>query len=340
MTSSHQHLHAPVPGNVAARAVRRVFIVTLVLNLVVAIAKGGYGYWSGSLALGTDAIHAALDASSNILALFSLRWSQAPADERHPYGRRKMEIVAALGIGVLIVIGLSEMTAAAVRSLSAAAAGAGGVSGAQHPGPQIGWWGFGIVGATMVINFFVTRYEEQRGHALGSPLLCADAQHTRSDLYASAAVVLAFIGVRLGLRWADPLGAMFVVFMVGRAAWIVFRDNVPTLIDAAVLDPKRVAQLAGTVSQACDVDVGRVRSRGLRNAVQLDLHVAVDPSMSVLDAHLLATKIEQTLRTAYPELSDVVIHTGPNDPNDPSKQLSSASSDAKSSVSPVIKNTT
>ena len=114
----------------------------------------------------------------------------------------------------------------------------------------------------MVINFFVTRYEDQRGHALGSPLLCADAQHTRSDLYASVAVVLSFIGVRLGLHWADPLGAMFVVFMVGRAAWIVFRDNVPTLIDAAVLDPKRVAQLAGAVSEACDVDVGRVRSRG------------------------------------------------------------------------------
>lgn len=347
MTSSHQHLHAPVPGNVAARAVRRVFIVTLVLNLAVAIAKAGYGYWSGSLALGTDAIHAALDASSNILALFSLQWSQAPADERHPYGRQKMEIVAALGIGVLIVIGLSEMTAAAVRALSAAVAGSGSGThpgpqqpwaqhpglqqpGAQHPGLQIGWWGFGIVGATMVINFFVTRYEEQRGHALGSSLLCADAQHTRSDLYASAAVLLSFIGVRLGLRWADPLGAMFVVFMVGRAAWIVFRDNVPTLIDAAVLDPKRVAHLAGTVSDACDVDVGRVRSRGLRNAVQLDLHVAVDPSMSVLDAHLLATKIEKTLRTAYPELSDVVIHTGPSDTS------STALRDAKISDKPVI----
>ena len=335
MTASHQHLHAPAPGNVAARAVRRVFIVTLVLNLAVAIAKAGYGYWSGSLALGTDAIHAALDASSNILALFSLHWSQAPADERHPYGRRKMEIVAALGIGVLIVIGLSEMTAAAVRSLSAAArATSGAPPGAQHPEVQIGWWGFGIVGATMVINFFVTRYEDRRGHALGSPLLCADAQHTRSDLYASAAVLLSFVGVRLGLRWADPLGAMFVVFMVGRAAWIVFRDNVPTLIDAAVLDPKRVAHLAGTVSEACDVDVGRVRSRGLRNAVQLDLHVAVDPSMSVLDAHLLATKIEKTLRTAYPELSDVVIHTGP------SATSPTAPGEAKTPGSPAIKNTT
>jgi len=314
MTASHQHLHAPVEGLKAARAVRRVFVITLVLNVAVAVAKAGYGYFSGSLALGTDAIHAALDGSSNVLALLSLHWSHAPADERHPYGRRKIEIVAALGIGVLIVMGLFEMTVAAARSLAG-----------DHTPPRIGWWGFVIVAGTMVINFFVTRYEDRQGHALGSALLCADAQHTRSDLYASAAVVLSFVGVRLGLPWADPIAAMFVAFMVGRAAWIVFRDNIPTLIDAAVLDPRRVAVVAGEVSDDCSVDVSRVRTRGLRNAVHLDLHVAVDPSMSVLDAHALATKIETTLRQAYPELSDVVIHTGPNTNAEPNKTTSNKS---------------
>lgn len=270
----------------------------MLLNLGVAAAKAIYGYRSGSIALGTDAIHAGLDASSNVLALMSLHWSTAPADDRHPYGHRKIEILAALGIGVLIVIGLFELTTAAIRSL---------LNG--HSGPIVGWGGFVVVAVTMMVNLFVTRYEERQGHALGSPLLCADAQHTRSDLYASTAVVLSFVGVRLGWAWADPLGAMFVVFMVGRAAWLVFRDNVPTLIDAAVLDPARVAVLAGGIPGVGGIS--RVRSRGLRNAVHLDLHVAVDAQMSVLDAHRLAQTIEAALRTEYPELNDVVIHTGP-----------------------------
>jgi cation diffusion facilitator family transporter len=296
----HAHLHAPVEGAAAARSVRRVFIITLVLNLVVAVTKGLYGYFSGSIALGTDAIHAVLDGSSNVLALMSLHWSTAPADARHPYGHRKIEILAALGIGVLIVIGLFELTAAAVRSLLS-----------QHPAPTVGWAGFVVVAATMAINLFIVRYEEKSGHELGSPLLCADAQHTRSDLYASTAVALSFIGVRLGWRWADPVGAMFVVLLVGRAAWLVFRDNIPTLIDAAVLDPARVATLAGAIPGVGAVS--RVRSRGLRNAVHLDLHVAVDATMSIRDAHHLAETIEAALRAAYPELSDVVIHTGPSE---------------------------
>jgi divalent metal cation (Fe/Co/Zn/Cd) transporter len=97
--------------------------------------------------------------------------------------------------------------------------------------------------------------------------------------------------------------------MVGRAAWLVFRDNIPTLIDAAVLDPARVVALAGQIA-GVEV-VSRVRSRGLRNAVHLDLHVAVDAQMNVLDAHHLAETIEAALRAEFPELADVVIHTGP-----------------------------
>src|SRR5205085_12698737 len=98
-------------------AVRRVFLLTLGLNAVVALAKAAYGYMSGSLTLGTDSLHSMLDASSNVLALFGLRWAAVPADARHPYGRRKVEILAALGIGALIVVGLFEFAEAAIRAL-------------------------------------------------------------------------------------------------------------------------------------------------------------------------------------------------------------------------------
>lgn len=293
------HAHAEgAPSTGTVEAVRRIFVVTLFLNLAVAIAKGGYGFKSGSLALGTDAIHALLDGSSNVLALLSLHWANRPADARHPYGRQKIEILAALGIGVLIVIGLGELCGAAVRSFLG-----------HNPAPRIGWGGFVVVAATMTTNFFISRYEERRGHDLGSALLCADAQHTRSDLYASIAVLLSFVGVRLGWRFADPAGAVCVIILVGRAAWMVFRDNIPTLIDAAVLDPGRVAALAGEHAQVKRVT--RVRSRGLRHAVHLDVRVDVDPGMTVADAHALSENIEHTLRAAFPQLSDVTIHAAP-----------------------------
>jgi len=301
METSHKHSHHPfVEGPVAARAVRRVFIITLALNVAVALAKAGYGYLSGSIALGTDAVHAALDASSNVLALMSLHWAQAPADDGHPYGHRKIEILAALGIGVLIVIGLFELSIAAVNSLIG-----------NREAPQIGRGGFIVVIATIIINFFITRYEHGRGDALGSQLLCADAEHTRSDLYASGAVLVSFVGIRLGWRWADPLGAICVAFFVGRAAWQVFRDTVPTLIDAAVLPPGPLIRVAQAIPGVISVPL--VRSRGLRNAAHVELRIVLKETLNVAEAHMISENVATALRHDFPEITDVSIVALPHE---------------------------
>lgn len=279
-------------------AVRRVFIITLVLNAAVAIAKAGYGWISHSLSVGTDSLHSILDASGNLLALLGLHWSAAPADARHPYGRRKIEIVAALGIGVLIVIGMFELATAAIRSLRGHAAP-----------PVIGTAGFVIVLSTIVVNVFVTRYEARKARELGSTLLGADARHTQSDVYASAAVIASFVAVRAGFAWADGVATLVLVALVSHVAWDVFHENVPILIDRAVLDPAEVAAIAR--AQPGVQDIHRVRSRGVHHAVELDLHLRVAGDLNVRDAHVIARQVEAQLRVKFPEVSDVVIHVEP-----------------------------
>jgi cation diffusion facilitator family transporter len=279
-------------------AVRRVFIITLFLNAAVAASKAAYGYVSHSLSLGTDSLHSILDASANVLALLGLHWSAVPADERHPYGRRKMEIVAALGIGVLIVIGMFEFAVAAVHALLS-----------HRAPPNVGIGGFAIVIATMVVNAFVTRYEGRKSRELGSALLHADAQHTKSDLYASAAVVASFFAVRAGFAWADGVATLLLVGLISHVAWEVFSENVPVLLDTAVLDPAGVIEVARGMAGVRDVH--RVRSRGVHHAVELDLHLQVGDEMSLRAAHALAREIEAQLRVKFPELSDVVIHIEP-----------------------------
>jgi cation diffusion facilitator family transporter len=284
-----------------AHAVRRVFVITLVLNAIVALTKAGYGYSVHSLSLGTDSLHSILDASANVLALLGLHWSARPADERHPYGRRKIEILAALGIGVLIVIGMFEFALAAVRSLL----------GHGEP-PLIGAPGFAVVIGTMGVNLFVTRYEGRKARELGSSLLHADAQHTRSDLYASGAVVASFVAVRAGFGWADGVAALLLVGLVSHVAWEVFRENIPILIDTAVLDPGGVVDVARGVEGVRGVH--RVRSRGVRHAVELDLHLQVGSDLTLREAHALSRQIEAELRVKFPALSDVVIHVEPSSP--------------------------
>jgi cation diffusion facilitator family transporter len=279
-------------------AVRRVFLLTLGLNAAVALAKAGYGYLSGSLTLGADSLHSMLDASSNVLALFGLRWAAVPADARHPYGRQKIEILAALGIGVLIVAGLFEFGVAAIHALIE-----------RHPAPRVGVGGFVVVLATMAVNLWVARYERRKAAELGSALLRADARHTQSDLYASTAVVASFIAARAGFAWADGAATLLLIALIGHAAWEVFRENVPVLIDAAILDPAAVAACAGALAPGGSIH--RVRSRGVRSAVELDLHLEVAPDMSVEDAHGLARQIAAQLKVKFPEVSDVIIHIEP-----------------------------
>lgn len=280
------------------QAVRRVFWITLVLNFVVAVAKGIYSAASGSVTLGADAFHSVMDGSANVLALVGMHLATKPASASHPYGRRKIELLAALGVGVLITVSLLEVASAAYHSLRG-----------QRPAPDIGWIGFAVVLASMAVNFFVSRYEAAQGRALDSPLLSADAHHTQSDIYASGAVLLSFLGAQRGLWWADGVCGLLVIVMVGRVAWAVFRENVPSLLDVAVLDPTQVRETGASVDGVRGIH--RVRSRGTDWAVDLDLHMQVAADMKVEDAHAIANRVERELRARWPQLSDVVVHIEP-----------------------------
>jgi cation diffusion facilitator family transporter len=312
----HGHAHIPAPTadrcplerprpelsrealRARAAAVRRVFWITLGLNLLVAAAKGAYSYLSGSVTLSADTFHSLLDACTNVIALVGLRLSASPADAGHPYGHRKFETLASLGIGVLIAVSLVELARQSWRALEG-----------SRPAPDISWVGFAVVIATIVINGFVSTYEHREGNRLASPLLVADAHHTRSDMYASAAVLLSFVGAELGMAWADGVGGLLVSVMVGKVAWNVFRENVPFLVDAAVIDPTHVRQLGNAVVGV--LNIHRVRSRGTRFAMELDLHLEVEPSMTVDRAHSVAHALEDELRREMPYLADVVVHVEP-----------------------------
>jgi cation diffusion facilitator family transporter len=161
----------------------------------------------------------------------------------------------------------------------------------------------------MAVNLWVARYERRKATELGSALLSADAHHTQSDLYASVAVVASFVAARAGIAWADGVATLVLIALIGHAAWEVFRENVPILIDAAMLDPANVTAFAGPLARGGSIH--RVRSRGVRGSVELDLHLEVPAEMSVAEAHGLAREITSELKVKFPEVSDVIIHIEP-----------------------------
>ncbi len=282
------------------RAVRRTILVIFVLNLAVAVAKGWYGLWAGSLVVTVDAFHSLLDATSNVVGWVALRMAAEPPDPEHPYGHSKFETLAATCVGIFIAVGVFEFGKEAITAL---------VSGREPPVSSA--LGFVVVGGTWLVNMFVAAYEGRRGKELNSPFLSADAAHTASDVLVTGGVLAALAGVALGYTWLDPAVSLVVLVVIAWVAWTIIRKNSKVLVDRSQLDAAEVGRIAR--EHPAVADVHRVRSRGDEQTVQLDLHLLLDGSLSLRQAHAIAHDVEAALRAAFPRVNDVTIHMEPDD---------------------------
>jgi cation diffusion facilitator family transporter len=289
---------APVPeGELTGAAVRRVLLLTLVLNVLVSAGKIVVGTMSGSLSMVADGYHSLTDGLNNVVGLVVAAFAYKPPDAGHPYGHRKFETAATAFIGLALLGVAYHLVDQAFASVAATAR------------PLVGALNWIVMGATLVVNMFVAWYERREGLRLGSPYLVADSAHTRSDIYVTLGVVASFAGARAGLPWADGVVAAGIGVFIAFLGVQVLIGSFNTLTDRAVLSPD---ELGGIVMAVPGVRSCRdVRTRGELGAVYVDLVVHVDGGVSLRAAHDVADRIELALQQAHPEIVDVVVHLEP-----------------------------
>jgi cation diffusion facilitator family transporter len=286
-----------VDADVTRSGVRRVLWITLGLNLAVSAGKVVVGFLSGSLAMVADGYHSLVDGANNVLGLIVAAYAFAPPDRGHPYGHRKFETAATAVIGVALLALASEVTE-------------GALGRARTPVlPEISPLNWVVMAATIGVNLFVTWYEDREGRRLRSAFLVADATHTRADILVSLGVIASFAAARVGLAWADPVVATGIAAVIAIQAVRILVSAFHVLTDRAAIAPERLEALARSVP---GVRLVRdVRTRGQGDAVYVDLTVHVDGETSLRAAHEVADRIEETLRSAHPEIADVVVHLEP-----------------------------
>lgn len=280
------------------RAVRRVLWTTLALNLLVASAKLVYGLQAGLLAMAADGVHSFLDGGSNIVGLVGVSAARRPPDRDHPYGHRKFETFAALSIGGMLLLASWEILKAAWGRLP------GGTV------PEVGGLGYFVMIVTMAVNLGVSLYERREGLRLKSEVLLADSVHTRSDLLTSATVLVALVAAQLGWGLLDPLATFAIVAWIAYSAFGVMRPALATLADESRLDAAALDALVMAVPGVRDVH--RIRTRGSMDEIFVDLHLQVDPSLSVSEAHQVAHAVEAAIRAEHREVVDVLAHVEPH----------------------------
>jgi len=280
------------------RKVLRVFWIVLSFNLLVCLAKLAVGWSIHSLSMVADGFHSLLDASANVISLVSVLIASKPADEDHPYGHQKFEVLAALAVAALMGVTCVEILQSAFHRLSSASA---------PPMPSV--LSFVVMVLTMAVNLSITWYEARKGREYQSALLAADSAHTQSDTLSSTAVLAALAGSKMGWAWMDVAASVVVVAFVARAAWGIIKQTLQVLSDRIMVDPALVAGIVRSVPGV--VSCHKVRSRGMSGNVFVDLHIQVSPQLTTLKSHALSHEVMAKIKETIPGVKEVYVHTEP-----------------------------
>jgi cation diffusion facilitator family transporter len=263
------------------------------------------GLLTGSLGMLSDAAHSGLDLLGTALTLFSVRISDKPADEDHPYGHARVETLSAFTETFLMGASCVWIVVEAIIRIFVAPV---------TVRPSI--WPFAVLALSITVDLSRSRALKHVAAVSGSQALEADALHFASDIWASAAVAIglaaSYAGAHFGINWlrfADPVAALAVSMVILRFAWGLARRTTIELLDTAPAGARqRIVRAVERIDGVVEVEQVRVRRSG--NRVFADLRVAVPRFDTAEHIEVLVQRITAAVKTMAPG-ADVTVRTVP-----------------------------
>lgn len=275
-------------------------------NLSLIVMKLTVGVISGSISILSEAIHSSMDLLASIIAFFSVRISDEPADDRHPYGHGKFENISGVVEALLIFIASIWIIYEAVnRIFHPARLEAGHIS-----------IGFLVMLVSGVVNFIVSRRLYKVAKQTDSIALEADALHLKTDVYSSLGVaaglflmwIASFLTSYAFIFYLDPIIAILVAILILHESFVLFKKAYAPLLDES-LSENELEKVKETISSHCSdsINFHNLRTRKAGNYIYVDFHLTVPPEHSVKEAHDICDAIEDDIRKLMAE-SEVTIH--------------------------------
>jgi cation diffusion facilitator family transporter len=296
------HTHLPDPQDARYRDIRTVTVVGAVVDLLLGAAKVMVGLAAGSQALVADGIHSFSDLATDFLVLFAAKHAHRKADVEHPYGHGRIETVATVALGVALVLVAIGISYDAVRRLLEPEL-------LLHPGMLA----LVVALVSVAAKEIIYQYTARAARRLRSKMLLANAWHSRSDAISSIVVVIGVVGTMAGFPYLDAMAAVAVALMIAKIGWDLLWKSLQELIDTA-LEPGEVAEIRNTIMSVNGVRACHMlRTRHSGSDVLADVHILVDPVLSVSEGHQIGESVRRRLMDKNENVSDVIVHIDPED---------------------------
>ena len=281
----------------------RAAALSFASNAVLMVLKLSVGLTFGSIAVLGDGIDSAEDLFASGLAFFTVRLALQPADETHPYGHGKAESLAAMSQAALIGGGAVFIAIAAILRAIAD-------DTAISVGPSLI-----TIGIAAVVNVGVAAYSRHAARVSGSIAIAADARHLMTNVVQAVAIGAGLVLVAItGRHIFDPIVALLLAAFLLWTAAIIFRSALRELIDTSLPD-ETLAIVEDCLAHESHGMRGfhALRTRKSGRETYIDLHVLIDPELSVREAHRMVEHLEADLRTSVPG-AIITVHVDPDEP--------------------------
>ncbi|MFD1514795.1 cation diffusion facilitator family transporter [Halomarina rubra] len=282
-------------------ALRRVGLLVLGVNLVLALAKGAVYLYTGSLAVGGEAVNSLSDTAYSLVVVGGLYLTTQPADDTHPHGHERIEpfvsLVVAIGISVA---GIGVLWQAVQSVLAGGSDGTAGLLAA------------GVLAGSAAVKYLLYRYCARVADRHNSPALRATALDNRADILTAGAALAGVAGAALGFPVLDPLAGGVVALGILYTGFEIGRDNVRYLVGGAPDADLRADIVERALTHPDVHGVHDVVAHHVGPEIDVSLHLEIEGDRTVREAHDIETDVVREIR-AIDEVDDVFVHLDPRE---------------------------
>lgn len=283
------------------REAHKVTLIGAALDTLLGVAKIIVGWFSQSHALIADGIHSLSDLLTDALVIIATHYGRQAPDKEHPYGHARFETLGTLILSsILIAVAGAIAYDSLLRLLNA-------------ENLQIPTWPALVVAAISIVSKeWIFRYTLHIANKMKSDLLKANAWHSRSDALSSIVVFIGIGGSMLGIQWLDQIAAFIVGLMIAHIGWKLMSDSLKDLLDTALPEEetRSIIELASQIKEVKGIH--SLRSRKIGALVFLDIHLQVNPTISVSEGHQIGMKVI-TLLHQHDLSYDITFHIDAED---------------------------